>query len=343
MALVYLSQYTAAKRDEIWLQKAKASAQQAMKLDSQLASSLVAHAKILHWHHKLDLALEAANKALVIEPKNLFAWHSKMSTLYESNRYEEAILWAEQGSKIFPEDRFLLDLKSAVHFFQHDYQAAEEASRMSLKRQPDSPNAYALLADTLEIQGRSQEALQILQQGLQVSPNAFLYATLGEFKFARGEFEAAAAAFANAVSPEKGVAGSYYRWAQLAEALMWVPGREGEGLAAYDTARKLLEIRLNRSPDDDALLVAMSVMMARLGDFKKAKALADQTLVLAPDQPDRLFQASLTYELIGERRLAVQTLEKAKKYGFSEKRMAAHPILKKIFSDLDDKSGKVHS
>ena len=333
MSLVYLSRYHAEKRDEIWLQKAKASAQQAMKLNPNLAISQVANAKILHWHHKLDLALEAADKALVLEPKNLFAWHTKMSSLFESNRFDEAIAWAEQGANIFPEDRFLLDLKGGTHLAQHDYKLAETALRMSLKRQPDSANGYALLAQAIELQGRAQEALQVIQQGLQVRPNAYLYATLGNIKFKQEDFAGAAAAFANAASPERGVTGSYFRWFELAEALMWVPGREKEGLAAYEQARKLLEIRLNRSPDDEVLLVEMSMILARLGDSSQANTLAMQALKIAPDQPDRLFFAGLTFELIGQRERAVEAILKAKKLGFSQQRIETHPILKSLRND----------
>ncbi|MFZ6798609.1 protein kinase domain-containing protein [Undibacterium sp. Di24W] len=333
MSIVYISRYHAEKRDEIWLQKSKASAQQAMKLNPNLAISLVADAKILHWHHKLDLALEAADKALVLEPKNLFAWHTKMSSLFESNRYGEAIAWAEQGAKIFPEDRFLLDMKGGTHLAQHDYKLAETALRMSLTRQPDSANGYALLAQAIELQGRTQEALQVIQQGLQVRPNAYLYATLGNIKFKQQDFAAAAAAFGNAASPERGVTGSYFRWFELAEALMWVPGREKEGIAAYEKAKKLLEIRLNRSPDDEVLLVEMSMILARLGDFSQAKVLALQALKIAPNHPDRLFFAGLTFELIGERERALDAILKAKKLGFSLQRIETHPILKGLRSD----------
>jgi len=333
MSIVYLSRYHAEKRDEIWLQKAKASAQQAMNLNPDLAISLVADAKILHWHHKLDLALEAADKALVLEPKNLFAWHTKMSSLFESNRYGEAIAWAEQGAKIFPEDRFLLDMKGGTHLAQHDYKLAETALRMSLTRQPDSANGYALLAHAIELQGGAQEALQVIQQGLQVRPNAYLYATLGNIKFKQQDFEAAAAAFANAASPERGVTGSYFRWFELAEALTWVPGREKEGIAAYEKAKKLLEIRLNRSPDDEVLISEMSMILARLGDFSQAKVLALQALKIAPDHPERLFFAGLTFELIGQRELALDAILKAKKRGFSLQRIETHPILRGLRSD----------
>ncbi|MBR7799565.1 serine/threonine-protein kinase [Undibacterium fentianense] len=333
MSIVYLSRYHAEKRDEIWLQKAKASAQRAMQLNSQLAVSQIANAKILHWHHKLDLALEAVELALKLEPENIFAWHTKMSSLFESNRLDEAILWAEKGAKLFPRDRFLLDIKGGTHFAKNEFVEAEQAIRQSLQRQPDSANAYALLAQTIEVQGRSQEALQVIQQGLQIRPNANLYATLGNIKFKQGDFVGAAAAFANAASPEKGISGSYFRWFELAECLMWVPGREKEGLAAYENARKLLEIRLNRSPDDDVLLVEMGLIMARLGDVTQARILTEQALKFAPNQPERAFIAALTYELLGQRKRALELIHIAKMQGFSKRRIETHPLLKNLRED----------
>ncbi len=334
ISLVYLSRYHAEKREEIWLQKAKASAQQAMQLDPHLAISLIANAKILHWHHKLDLTLEMSEKALALEPENLFAWQTKMSALFESSRYDEAIKWADQGSKLFPKDRFLLDIKSVAHRNLNDYASSEEALRMSLRRQPDSYLAYGLLADTLELQGKTEEAMQVLQLGLQVKPNAYLYGTLGSFKISRGDYEGAAAAFANAVSPEKGVAGSYVRWLQYAEALVLISGREQEAKQAFEKARNLLEIRLNRSPDDASLLVEMGLIKARFNDFKAADELVKQALKLEPEKESVLLSAAMVLEIIGQRERAISITLKLKKSIGSFNTLKNHPIFRELRNDI---------
>jgi serine/threonine-protein kinase len=333
MSLVYLSRYHAEKRDEIWLQKAKASAQQAIKLDSQLAISQIANARILYWHHKFPEAMDALNRALILEPKNLFAYHTKMSILLESHLHDEAIRLADVGAMLFPQDRFLLELKGGIYLDQSNFTEAEKILRMSLQRQPDSSNGYALLAQSLAGQKRSAEALQVIQQGLQIRPNALLYSALGEAKFDRGDYAAAAAAFAIAASPDKGVTGSYYHWSKLAEALMWVPGRRSEGLAAYEKARALLEIRLNRSPDDGRLLLDMSMILARQGNFAQAKLLAEQGLKTGSKAVDKYFQAGLTFELIGQRGLALEAINNARQLGYSAERVENQPILNALRMD----------
>lgn len=334
MSVLYLYRYAAGKRDETWLQRAKASAQQAQKLDRNLAIGQVANAKILQWHHKLPLALEAVDHALAADPGNLFAWHIKVSILQDARRTDEAIRLADLGSRRFPQDRLLLDLMGGMYLTKNNFLAAEKASRMSLQRQPDSANAYGLLAMALEGQNRPDEALQAIQQGLQIRPNAqYLYAILGQAKFAHGDYAAAAAAYANAVSPDKGVSGSYLRWFELGEALMWVPGRASEGRAAYEKAHKLLDIRLTRSPDDEVLQVDMSRIHARAGDFVQAQALAQQAVKLAPEDPEILFCAGLTFELIGQRGMALDVINKANRLGLHSAKVARHPVLKALVLD----------
>lgn len=333
MSYVMLARYGSSKRDEIWMQRAIASTQQALRLNPDLAITQVANAKILHWQHKFELAMKANRRALALDPDCLFAWQSTMSTLLESGQHAEALSFADEGSKRFPKDRFLLDLKAGIYMTQNENVKAEQTSRISLERQPDSSLAYAMLARALEEQNRSEESLQVIQKGLQVRPNANLYEELGQAKLARGDYAAAAVAFANAASPQKGIAGSYARWLNLGEALMWLPGRENEGLVAYQKARDLLEIRLKRSPDDEVLLAPMSLIEARLGHVSQAKSFAEQVISLAPEKFDLLFEVALTYELIGYRGQALQLLSKAKSLGLPNRKVVAHPIFKDLIKD----------
>lgn len=335
MALVYLAQYTAEKRDEIFLQKAKASAQQALSLDKNDSIVLIANAKILQWHHKLDAALDAATRALVLEPDNLIGWQSKMSILLELGRTTEAKKFAAIGAERFSDDHYLLDLKGSIDLSLGNYEGAKESFTESLRRQPDSPNGYALLAQALDGLGESGAALQTLQQGLQVRPHAYLYSALGRAKIARREFEEAVAAFSNAASPEKGVAGSYLRWLDLGEALMWVSGKREEGNLAFNKAKQLLEIRLTRSPDDSLLLAHMSFISARLGDGELAKKYAMRVKALAPKDYYRLLIIAQSFEVIGLRGDAIALIREAQKVGLPSSSVENDPIFDSLRKDLN--------
>lgn len=161
-SILYLSKYNAEKRDEIWFQKAKAGAQRAMALNGELAISLIAQAKILQWHHRLDEALNLSSRARKLDPENLLAWHSQVSVLLEMRHFSEAISLAMEGANKFTRDRYLLDLQGGMYLSQKKFNEAEAVLNTSLQRQPDSPLAYSLLAECLTMQELNAEALRVI-------------------------------------------------------------------------------------------------------------------------------------------------------------------------------------
>jgi serine/threonine-protein kinase len=332
-SILYLSKYNAEKRDEIWFQKAKASAQQAMALDPELAISLVANARILQWHHRLEEALAMTERARRLDPENLLSWHTQVSVLLEMRRFSEAIPVAMQGANKFLLDRYLLDLQAGMYLSQKKFTEAESVLRQSLQRQPDSPLAYSLLAESLTAQERNADALQVIQQGLQVRPNANLYGALANAKFRTGDYADAANAFAQAVSPDKGIAGSYLRWFEYAESLMWVAGREPDAIFAFQRSLELLDIRLNRSPNDETLLSIKSMIMARLKDFSQARILASRTIARKSEDPYVHFWLAYTFELLHDREQALAEVKLAKNFGIPTRMLDTHPGLRALRAD----------
>lgn len=333
MSIMYSRRHQSDGQDEVWLRKALAAAQQALKLNDQLALAHAADGVALERDGKSEPALAAFAKALALDPNNLFALLGKVKALIGLRRYDEARSGAEHGLALNPQERSFADLIGQTYFEQGDYLAAEKAFRLSLQLQPDAVFAYANLNATLHRQGRTDEALQILQQGLQVRPNAWLYGNLGTALFARGDFPGAAAAFENAVSPSKGNPGNYLGWANLADTLLWIPGRAGEARQAYAKARQLLTPRLERAPRDVLLVSRMGLYAARGGDRQRAEELMEQALRLAPKSMDVHFRAGMAFELTGNRGRAIEEILLAKKFGYPDKAIDSEPDLVELRRD----------
>ena len=137
----------------------------------------------------------------------------------------------------------------------------------------------------------------------------------------------AAAAFEAAVSPAKGNPNHHLAWANLADTLRWIPGREIEAQKAYTKARDLLTPLLSRRPEDATLISRMALYMARVGDGTQAKPLLERVIALAPKNAYCHFRVGLAYELLGERGAAVAALTKAIDLGFPVKLIEAEPDL----------------
>jgi len=327
ISLIDSTRYGSDRQDETWLQKADASAQQALKLNDQLALAHVASAAVHEGQGHFDDAVAACDRALRLDPANDLAWYIKSETLRRARRYTEARVTLAEATRRFPQARVFLDELGSVEYEQTHYEAAEQAFRRSLALEPDAVIAYANLAAVLMRENRADEAARVLQRGLQLRPNARLYTNLGNILFLRGDYVGAADAFENAVSPVHGDPGSYFKWANLGDTLLWIPGRAKEARQAYDKARRLLAPRLERAPDDVVLVSRMSLYAARAGDKPDALTLVERAVKLAPDSADVQFRAGLTYELMGQRALALAAITSALRLGYPLKYVEAEPDL----------------
>jgi eukaryotic-like serine/threonine-protein kinase len=327
MSLAHSLRYTNDSMDEIWLQKADAGAQLALKLNDQLALSHIATGAVRNSQGQFDKAVAAYEQALRLDPENYFAWYGKVESLRNARQYPQTLAALTEAMRRFPGEAVFVGELGVLRFEQNDYPAAEQAFRQAIRMQPDNVTAYANLNGILLVQNRNDEALRVLQQGLQIRPSAVLYSNLGSALFFRGDYVGAAAAYENAVSPTRGGSGNYLYWANLGDALLWLPGRERQAMHAYDRARQLLEPQLARSPDDTASVSRMSLYSARVGDAPRAIALASHALGLAPRDPMVQFRAGLAYELLGKRALALDAINAARRLGYPDNLVDAEPGL----------------
>lgn len=327
MSLVYSQRYLSDKRDETWLQRADASSQRAMQLNDQLALGHIARGWMLDNQGKREDALLAHAEGLRLDPNNFFGWYGQVTALRRMHRYDDARAKSAEAMLRFPQERVFTDELGSVEYEQANYPAAEKLFRRSIALEPDAVFAYANLNAALLRQNRDDEALQVLQQGLQIRPSAKLYTNLGNALFLRQDYVGAAAAFENAVSPTRGAPNDYQNWANLADTLNWIPGREEQARAAYGKARELLAPRLARAPNDVLMVSRMALYAARTREKEQALPMLQHALALAPSSPDVQFRSGLTYELLGQREQALAAIHTARRLGYPVKFIDAEPDL----------------
>ena len=169
--------------------------------------------------------------------------------------------------------------------------------------------------------------MQILQQGLQIRSSEHLHGNLGTALFNRGDYVNAAASFEAAVSPSKGNPNSHLAWANLADTLLWIPGRKAEAKNAYRKARDLLTPLLERRENDATLVSRMGLYSARLGERAQAEQLLLRVIALASKDATVSFRIGVVYELLGEREAAIAARTQAVELGYPLKLIQAEPDL----------------
>jgi len=333
MALTYALRYAGDRGDASWLQRADVSAQVALASDDQLALGLAAKSYVRQLQGRNDESLQLAQQALRLDPTNIFALNTRIGVLTRMQRYNEAERNIELARKAHPNERLFIDRLGALRYLQTDYINAEKAFRHSIATEPDAVYSYANLSATLVRLGRDDEALKVLQQGLQVRPNGQLYSNLGTALFSRGDYLGAVKAFEHSVSYSKGNSLGHLRWANLADTLRWIPGREGDSQQAYRNAVALLKPLLERLPDDSTLASRMGLYAAKLGDKNTASELSRKAVMAKPTNADIRFRAAVAYEVTGQREQALTELTRAQQLGYPTKLIGTEPDLLALRSD----------
>jgi serine/threonine-protein kinase len=333
LSLAYSRRYREDAMDDAWLARADASAQQALQQDERLALAYAAQAEVRALQGRQPDALGLFQRALHLDPLDVQALTGEARLLIDMHKYSDALRLITFAMEHHPGERRFADLLGILRYRQGDYPGAEAAFRQSLALRPDAAFAYDNLHAALMRQDRPAEAMEVLKQGLQVRPNGRLYTKLGATLFAQGDFTGAADAYEHAVATAKGRPNDYLRWANLADALRAIPGRESTSRQAYRRAVQILLPTLLRHPDRAQLASRMGLYCARLKNDPAALVWSTRALSAAPDNPDVQFRAALADELGGRREIALERLQKATALGLPLKQIEAEPDLLALRSD----------
>ncbi|PLY40059.1 hypothetical protein CSZ94_23065 [Janthinobacterium sp. ROICE36] len=316
LSLAFALRYLGNGRDDTWLKRADASAQQALALDNQLALAHVANAYVLEFQGKQEQALTALAAALNLDPHNLLGLAGKARLLIRAQKFDLAKSVLDTAIAQYPSERLFPLLIGTMLYRQGNYVDAELAFRKSIELDPQAVTAYGYLNAVLLRQNRNDEALRVLQQGLQFQPHWELYNNLGTSLFAKGDYLGAVQAFEKAVHSGKGNPNSYELWANLADAQRWIPAQQKGSQESYQRAIELLTPLLTRMPNDATLNSRMALYCAYVGEKKEALSKAGRALLIAPALPDIQFRAALTHELIGDSNAAITALLEAARLGY---------------------------
>lgn len=334
LSLAYCMQYGGDSQDDSWLQRAQVSAELALRSEDQLAAAHAANAWVLEFKTQYPQAEAAYQRALALDSRDFYALWGYSRMLTRLHRHDDARRVIDKGRTVYPEERLFLDTLGTLFYQAGDYAKAEQAFRDSIAKKPTGVVAYANLNATLTRENRIDEGLAVLQQGLRLRPQGRLYSNLGTALFFQGRYLEAADAFQRGISSRKGSPNDYLKWANLADALRWVPGREADSRAAYAHALQLLDPLLKPSGKDATLLSQAGLYAAKLGDGERAQAWTAQALALAAPTPDLLFRAAMVAELTGSRDTALQRLQQARQRGYPPHFIDQEPDLVGLRRDL---------
>lgn len=202
----------------------------------------------------LDAAIDAYRKALAERPAFRKAANNLILTLVKAGKGEEALERARARVAAAPSDpdpRFTLGLAES----EQDVEAAIKTFRSVLQLDPRHTLARYNLALVLKRADRLPEAVEALQQALDIEPRAEALYTLGVIYWQQGDSDRAASALRAAVAADA-------RYADANDTLGAVLAARGDWKGAAGALRRAIALR----PDLPGAHYSLARVLQQSGD-----------------------------------------------------------------------------
>jgi serine/threonine protein kinase/tetratricopeptide (TPR) repeat protein len=175
---------------EAW-PEARASAMHAIALDPDLPEAHIALATVMQFYDwDWNGGRREIEKAIALRPERGQSYESYVIHLMTQGQLEQALAQAQRGLKYDPLSASLLAAQAVLHTYLGQHESSILLARETLKSLPYYELYYAL-ALAYQASGKTQEAVDALQQGLELSRMPLLLGWLGEAHAKNGDTEQA--------------------------------------------------------------------------------------------------------------------------------------------------------
>jgi tetratricopeptide (TPR) repeat protein len=197
---------------------------------------------------------------------------------------------------------------------EHYLDRAIESSLKALMYDSSLPEAYAALGLAYWNRDSLEEGLEASRKAIELDPNNFLgYWILGRIYHTTDRDRDAVEMFQKVIALNPDFYSAYGD-------LEMVYQRLGEKQKFEETIQCALQVYrryLSQHPDDARGHMYFAVDLAQVGKAEEARAEAERALALSPDDPLMLYNATCFYSQMGEKRLALDTLQNAMAAGYA--------------------------
>ena len=330
MAKAYWINYQKQK-DEMWLDLALGNARHAVELNPQLAAAHAVLGGIEFMSGNVDTARKELEQALVIDPGNALAHRWLSEVAFRGNDYARAEAEVRKAVELESRNPNLYNALGLYLYRRARYGEAEDAFRKEMTFAPDHAQSYRNVAGVLHMRGDYAGAARLLQQSLEIEPEAITYTNLGTLYFFQGLYPQSVTAFEKAVQLG---ANRHVSWSNLGDGYRWTPGNRAKAHDAFTTAVRLVEDELRANPDDPELQARKALYLAKQGDARGALAAADALMTRKELDPQSLYDLALAYEFAGARPKSLDALARAIRNGYPTKDVKSNPELVSLRRDV---------
>ena len=311
------------KKEQLWVERALGAAQQAARLNDNLAEVHFSLGSVYNATGKSAEAIAELKRALVLAPNSDEGYRRLGAAHLTAGRREDAIRAYEKAIEVNPYYWLNQNALGAALFSLGDYEKAKAAFQRVTELEPDNPNGYLNVGATYYSQGRYTEAIPLFEKALQLRPDAKTYSNLGTIYFYLKRYGDSVKMFEKAVElnpNEQVVAGN------LADAYRW-SGQGEKARATYQQAISLAFKELQVNPRNAATMGYLAVYYAKLGDAQKALEFIRRGRGLNRGEVYLIYQEAVVNALANRPADAMKALREALAKGYSLEEVKNDPEL----------------
>jgi serine/threonine-protein kinase len=299
--------------DGSWADRARDSAQEALRLQSGDVEVRRALARILAERGRQAEAIDELRQALELKPGSDETLQLLSEVLVAAGQKDEALERARQAVAVRPGDAHNHTAVGWVHYSAGRFREAVAAYRRATELLPDYAWAFQMLGTSLLMEGDLEGAVAPYREAIRLAPDARAWANLGFVYYAQGRRPDAVRAYEEAARLEPG-SGTIRRSLGDARAKAGdVAGGRADWKAAVDLSRAALTV----NPRDPRQLKNEAICLAKLGEREEALRVAGQALEAGPGSADTRYGIATVHALVGDAEKALAVLGEALDLGAS--------------------------
>jgi serine/threonine protein kinase/tetratricopeptide (TPR) repeat protein len=316
-------------KDTQLAEQAKKSSAAAIGLNDKLAQVYVTLGMIHAGTGRYEEAVQNLQKALTLDPINSDAYRELAKTYQGMGRLKDAESTYMNAIAVRPGYWGTHNELGGFYYRLGRYAEAEKQFRTVVELTPDNARGYSNLGVIAYSQKRYEEAAKMYEKSVAIKPTDPAYTNLGTLYYTLGRYSDAARNFQQAIHlNDRDSQG----WHNLASA--YKESNEPEkARAAFDQTAKLAVEQLQVNPRDPTVLIRLADAYSMLDQPQRAREVLQRALALAPESADNMFQAAVIYEQLGDRKRALDWIERAIKGGYSRDVIDKTPSLAQLRVD----------
>jgi len=315
-----------------WIDEALANCQKAVQLNDRLPAVYVTLGRLHDSAGKHDLAVQEFQHALQLNAHDAEALSGIAHSYENAGRIQDAETNFKKASALRPDSWVGYNDLGLFYDRQNKYSEAIAALRKAVELTPDNAQVYlnlgAVYIDTGDPK-LATDAEQTLKKSIELTPSYPAYANLGQLYYTEKRYRESAEMTEKALQLNNN---NYLVWNNLAHAYQWLNEKDKEA-AARATALELAEKSAKLHPQDALVQGILASLYARRNLREKAIARVQTALALAPNDPEVLDCVATAHEYLGDRRRALDYVERALQKGYPLGQVTNDPDMQNLIHD----------